>query len=155
MYVYFLAAASNIVYVDPATLRRATSIAGVVPTNSTDTAVTVSTTTAQLARSFGIVARQIADLLTMLQDYSDLAPNLPAVLKISCHEAMNLQVGCWFIIMYAWPIHIKCFLGKIFYLFFSIFIVVIFGIPFEANLGLVKHSHGLYRSSTEIWLCFE
>ena len=63
-----------------------------VPTNSTDTAVTVGTTTAQLARTFGIVVRQIADLLTMLQDYSDLAPALPAVLKIGYEEQMNLQV---------------------------------------------------------------
>jgi E3 ubiquitin-protein ligase EDD1 len=37
--------------------------------------------------------RQIADLLTMLQDYHELAPNLPRVLEISFEESTKLQVG--------------------------------------------------------------
>lgn len=52
----------------------------------------MATTASQLARAFGIVMRQIADLLTMLQDYRALAPNLPRVLDISNEEAMKLQV---------------------------------------------------------------
>merc|ERR1719370_533788 len=51
----------------------------------------MSTTVASLARAFGIVVRQIADLLTMLQDYSALAPTLPRVLDISYQESINLQ----------------------------------------------------------------
>lgn len=52
----------------------------------------MTTTASQLARAFGIVVRQIADLLTMLQDYNALAPSLPRILDISDQEAMNLQV---------------------------------------------------------------
>lgn len=55
--------------------------------------VTVSTTTASLSRAFGIVMRQIADLLTMLQDYHVLAPTLPRILSVSYQESINLQVG--------------------------------------------------------------
>ena len=46
----------------------------------------------QLSRAFGVVIRQIADLLTMLQDYHALAPNLPRVLEIAYQEAMDLQM---------------------------------------------------------------
>lgn len=77
-------------YIDPSTIRRTT-----VPTTSQtnqDSTVTMATTCSQLARSFGIVIRQIADLLTMLQDYHALAPNLPRVLEISYQEAVDLQV---------------------------------------------------------------
>lgn len=52
----------------------------------------MSTTASQLARSFGIVIRQIADLLMMLQDYHALAPNLPRVLDIANHEVLDLQM---------------------------------------------------------------
>ena len=55
------------------------------------TATTMSTTVASLARAFGIVVRQIADLLTMLQDYSALAPTLPRILDISYQESITLQ----------------------------------------------------------------
>jgi len=52
----------------------------------------MTTTVNQLARSFGMVVRQIADLLMMLQDYHALVPNLPVVLEISCTEVLELQV---------------------------------------------------------------
>ncbi|QQP50782.1 Uncharacterized protein FKW44_011906, partial [Caligus rogercresseyi] len=45
-----------------------------------------------LSRSFGIVIRQIADLLTMLQDYTALAPALPRTLDISYQESISLQL---------------------------------------------------------------
>lgn len=61
-------------------------------TPSHDTAVTMTTTASQLARGFGIIIRQIADLLTMLQDYHALAPGLPRTLDISDQEALDLQV---------------------------------------------------------------
>lgn len=54
--------------------------------------VTVSTTTASLARAFGIVIRQISDLLNMLQDYTNLAPALPRMLSFPTQEFTNLQV---------------------------------------------------------------
>ncbi len=79
------------IYIDPATLRRTTTVATSAPTNQ-DSTITMATTASQLSRAFGIVIRQIADLLTMLQDYHALAPNLPRVLEISYQEAMDLQL---------------------------------------------------------------
>lgn len=64
-------------------------------TANQESAVTMATTASQLARGFGILMRQIADLLTMLQDYHELAPNLPRVLEISFEESTKLQVGEW------------------------------------------------------------
>lgn len=52
----------------------------------------MTTTASQLARAFSVVVRQIADLLTMIQDYNALAPGLPRVLEISDQEARDLQV---------------------------------------------------------------
>ena len=52
----------------------------------------MSTTVSQLTRAFGIVVRQIADLMTMLQDYHALSPNLAMVLDISYQEAQELQL---------------------------------------------------------------
>ncbi len=80
------------IYIDPNTLRRTTAVTAAATGTNQDSAVTMATTASQLARAFGIVVRQIADLLTMLHDYHALAPNLPRVLDISCQEAMDLQV---------------------------------------------------------------
>ena len=55
--------------------------------------MTMTTTVNQLARSFGTVVRQIADLLMMLQDYHALVPNLSVVLDISSTEVLELQVN--------------------------------------------------------------
>lgn len=52
----------------------------------------MATTASCLARAFAIVVRQIADLLTMLQDYHALAPALPRTLDVSYQESINLQV---------------------------------------------------------------
>lgn len=82
---------SGIVYIDPAILRRQTNPAVAVPTNQ-DSTVSMSTTTSQLARAFGLVIRQVADLLMMLQDYHALAPNLPRILEISGQEIIDLQM---------------------------------------------------------------
>ena len=62
-----------------------------MPTNQDSTA-SMSTTTSQLARAFGVVIRQVADLLMMLQDYHALAPNLPKILDISNQEIVDLQM---------------------------------------------------------------
>ena len=104
---------AGFIYIDPQSLRRTTSsasavaaaaaaaaaggggsvqgIAAAAAAAATNEPVTMSTTVASLARAFGIVVRQIADLLTMLQDYSALAPTLPRVLDISYQESINLQ----------------------------------------------------------------
>merc|ERR1719322_1883909 len=52
----------------------------------------MATTCSSLARAFGIVVRQVADLLSLLQDYSALAPTLPRQLEISYQETVSLQM---------------------------------------------------------------
>ena len=84
---------SGIIYIDPSSLRRAATLPAVATATNQDSAVTMSTTSSQLARLFGVVIRQIADLLMMMQDYHALVPNLPRVLDISTAEVLDLQVG--------------------------------------------------------------
>ncbi|GFU25773.1 e3 ubiquitin-protein ligase UBR5 [Nephila pilipes] len=78
---------------DPSSLRRAAgttaSVSATVTQECTSTAVTTSVS---LARAFGILMRQIADLLTMLQDYHALMPNLGSVLDVSYQDTCNLQL---------------------------------------------------------------
>ncbi|XP_033727140.1 E3 ubiquitin-protein ligase UBR5-like isoform X1 [Pecten maximus] len=81
----------GLIYIDPTTLRRTTTVTTTTPAVQ-DTAVTMTTTASQLARAFGIVVRQIADLLTMLQDYHALAPSLPRVLDITDQDSIDLQL---------------------------------------------------------------
>ena len=57
--------------------------------------VTMGTTASALARAFGIVVRQIADLLALLQDYNGTAApalSLPRTLEVSYQESINLQL---------------------------------------------------------------
>ena len=51
----------------------------------------MSTTASGLARTFGIVVRQISDLLSVLSDYSRLAPTLARTLDIGFQESQALQ----------------------------------------------------------------
>jgi len=51
---------------------------------------TVATTASALSRGYGIVVRQIADLLTGLQDYSCAAPSLPRQLVVNADEFHSL-----------------------------------------------------------------
>jgi E3 ubiquitin-protein ligase EDD1 len=86
---------SGIIYIDPSSLRRTATlptVAAATMTTNQDSTVTMSTTSCQLARMFGVVVRQIADLLMMMQDYHALVPNLPRVLDISTPEVLDLQV---------------------------------------------------------------
>lgn len=46
------------------------------------------------------VMRQITDLLTMIQDYPALAPNLPRVLDISYTESLDIHVSTHIILRY-------------------------------------------------------
>eukprot|EP00095_Tigriopus_kingsejongensis_P009543 maker-scaffold114_size351134-snap-gene-1.12 protein:Tk09543 transcript:maker-scaffold114_size351134-snap-gene-1.12-mRNA-1 annotation:"e3 ubiquitin-protein ligase hyd" len=80
------------IYIDPNALRRTTSSGTAVATPNGSEGLTMYTTASSLARAFGIVIRQIADLLTMLQDYNSLAPGLARTLEISYQESINLQL---------------------------------------------------------------
>ena len=78
---------SNLVFIDPSNLRRSatSAVAAQEP-------ITMGTTASCLARAFGIVIRQIADLLTLMHDYKTLAPNLPRLMEITYQDAISLQV---------------------------------------------------------------
>lgn len=81
---------SNLVFIDPASLRRTTATSAVATAQEP---ITMGTTASCLARAFGIVIRQIADLLVMMQDYKNLAPaNLSRLMEISFQDAQSLQV---------------------------------------------------------------
>ncbi|XP_063230682.1 E3 ubiquitin-protein ligase UBR5 isoform X3 [Bacillus rossius redtenbacheri] len=88
-----VAGGSSLVFIDPSSLRRSTTAtAAVAAAAASQEPVTMATTASCLARAFGIVIRQIADLLTMLQDYHALAPNLPRTLHVTYQESINLQL---------------------------------------------------------------
>ncbi|XP_058797650.1 E3 ubiquitin-protein ligase hyd isoform X2 [Phymastichus coffea] len=80
---------SNLVFIDPSSLRRSTTTSAVAAGQEP---ITMGTTASCLARAFGIVIRQIADLLTMMQDYKMVAPPLPRTLEIGFLDAFNLQM---------------------------------------------------------------
>ncbi|XP_076167112.1 E3 ubiquitin-protein ligase hyd isoform X2 [Ptiloglossa arizonensis] len=80
---------SNLVFIDSASLRRTTATSAVAAAQEP---ITMSTTPCCLARAFGIVIRQIANLLVMMQDYKTLAPFLPQLMEISYQDALNLQM---------------------------------------------------------------
>ena len=84
---------NGFIYIDPSSIRRSTTSGPTVASATmASEQVTMSTTASALARAFGIVIRQIADLLTMLQDYSSLVPALSKTLEISYQESISLQL---------------------------------------------------------------
>ena len=91
VFVKYTGGGGSLIYIDPSNLRRSTTVTTATTVNQ-ETPVNMATTVSQLGRAFGIVVRQIADLLTMLQDYHALAPTLPRTLDISDQEASDLQV---------------------------------------------------------------
>ncbi|XP_022827543.1 E3 ubiquitin-protein ligase UBR5 isoform X4 [Spodoptera litura] len=78
-----LTGSSSLVFIDPASLRRsAAAAAGAHDPHST------STTASCLARAFGIVIRQIADLLW---EYERVTLPLPRMVPLAYREALRLQ----------------------------------------------------------------
>lgn len=81
------------IYIDPSSIRRATgTTASVSATVTQECTAAAATTSVSLARAFAIVMRQIADLMTMLQDYNSLMPNLARVLEVTPQDTVHLQV---------------------------------------------------------------
>lgn len=79
---------SNLVFIDPSSLRRSSTASTVAAAQEP---ITMGTTASCLARAFGIVIRQIADLLTLMHDYKMNAPSLPRLMEITYQDAVNLQ----------------------------------------------------------------
>jgi E3 ubiquitin-protein ligase EDD1 len=73
------ASGGGFIYIDPSSLRRSTATgATAVAAVPASEPVTMATTCSSLTRAFGIVVRQIADLLTMLQVEAALCYNCSA-----------------------------------------------------------------------------
>lgn len=86
---------TNLMYLEPTSLRRSAAAAAIAAASATIPVVpepfSMATTASGLARAFGLVVRQIADLLTMLLDYPALAPALSRNLEITNSESIHLQ----------------------------------------------------------------
>lgn len=132
---------SNLVFIDPASLRRTTATSAVATAQEP---ITMGTTASCLARAFGIVIRQIADLLVMMQDYKNLAPALPRLMEITFQDALSLQVYKPVVSNFVASRVIIAFMRRM------ISVAVIFGSAFEAHLGLVAHGDGCYGSAAKI-----
>lgn len=90
--LYFDSGAGNsLIYIDPTTLRRSVPVATPTATNQ-DSPVTMATTASQLARAFGIMIRQITDLLNVLPYCHALTPSLPRLLEVTSQDEQHLQV---------------------------------------------------------------
>lgn len=86
---------TNLMYLEPTSLRRSAAAAAIAAASATLPVVpepfSMATTASGLARAFGLVVRQIADLLSMLLDYPALAPALSRNLEITNSESVHLQ----------------------------------------------------------------
>ena len=80
---------SNLVFIDPNALRRTTAASNAVTAAQQQESPTMATTASALARAFGIVLRQISDLIGMLPN---TLANSGAFLDITHQEAVQLQV---------------------------------------------------------------
>lgn len=149
---------SNLVFIDPVSLRRTTATSAVAAAQEP---ITMGTTASCLARAFGIVIRQIADLLVMMQDYKTLAPTLPRLMEITFQDALNLQV-CLILLLsrlfFSIRVSFDCEAKYVsFFFFFFLFFVfaVIFRSTFETNVGLAFNSYGCYRGTVKVWGVFD
>jgi E3 ubiquitin-protein ligase EDD1 len=85
-----LAGASNLVFIDPSAIRRSASSNAVAAQESP----TMATTSSSLARAFGIVLRQISELVGMLAwKFSCPSSNTYQNYDLSYQEAVQLQVN--------------------------------------------------------------
>ncbi|XP_014299219.1 E3 ubiquitin-protein ligase UBR5 [Microplitis demolitor] len=80
---------SNMIFIDPSSLRRSTATSAVAAAQEP---ITMGTTASCLARAFGIVIRMIADLLTMVPNYKNNAPALSRLMEVTYQDAVHLQM---------------------------------------------------------------
>lgn len=96
--------AGGLVYIDPGSLRRSAAVAAAAASGSNSGSsvaaaaalapeLSPGTTAVGLARAFGAVLRQTADLLATLQDYGQGSAGLglPKMLDVSYQESLNMQ----------------------------------------------------------------
>lgn len=83
-------AGSSLVFIDPMALRRSTVPASTAVTAPPQEQHTMATTSSNLARAFGIIIRQISELLNGLT--YNLLNDIETSLKVHPEEATRLQV---------------------------------------------------------------
>lgn len=87
-----LTSSSNVVFIDPNALRRSTTSNPAAVAASQETA-TMATTSCSLARVFGIILRQISELMTALPDVISSTSTGNHYLYVTYAEAIQLQVN--------------------------------------------------------------
>ncbi|KRT83810.1 hypothetical protein AMK59_4307, partial [Oryctes borbonicus] len=95
-----IAGGSNLVFIDPSTLRRSTTANTAVAASSEP--VTMATTASCLSRAFGIVIRQISDLLSLMQDLHQVPPTPFAHLDVTQDDICNIQIYLEFRLKDTW-----------------------------------------------------
>ncbi|KAL1490432.1 hypothetical protein ABEB36_013127 [Hypothenemus hampei] len=93
-----LANGSNLVFIDPSSLRRSTTGSAAMAASSEP--ITMATTASCLARAFGIVIRQIADLLLPCNTNWTIPP--PAKITLTQDEICNVQIYLEFRLKPTW-----------------------------------------------------
>lgn len=87
--------AANLMYLEQSSLRRSAAAAAIAAASASLPVVSepfsMATTASGLARAFGLVIRQISDLLTMLMDYPPTAPTSARNLEITSQDSIQLQ----------------------------------------------------------------
>ncbi|XP_059478559.1 E3 ubiquitin-protein ligase UBR5 isoform X3 [Neocloeon triangulifer] len=85
----------SLVFIDPGSLRRSATagaaVAAAAAASVSQEPLTMSTTASCLARAFGIVVRQVSDLVAMIPDYRNHAPQLPRILDVSPQDFTAVQ----------------------------------------------------------------
>ncbi|KAL3282723.1 hypothetical protein HHI36_005894 [Cryptolaemus montrouzieri] len=92
-----IAGGTNLLYIDPSSLRRST---GGSSWGGTDT-ITMATTASCLARAFGIVIRQIADLLSTMPNVSQILTPITHM-EVSQDDIYNVQIYLEFRLKATW-----------------------------------------------------
>ncbi|XP_060518971.1 E3 ubiquitin-protein ligase UBR5 isoform X3 [Cylas formicarius] len=95
-----LANGSNLVFIDPSSLRRSTTGSTTVAASSEP--ITMATTASCLARAFGIVVRQIADLLAAMSTNSIGGIPQSACMNVTQDDICNVQIYLEFRLKPTW-----------------------------------------------------
>ncbi|KAJ8966246.1 hypothetical protein NQ314_003661 [Rhamnusium bicolor] len=91
---------SNLVFIDPSSLRRSTT--GSTTVTASSEPITMATTASCLARAFGIVVRQIADLLTLMPHINQILTSSSAIMEVTQDDIYNVQIYLEFRLKPTW-----------------------------------------------------
>ncbi|CAG9865425.1 unnamed protein product [Phyllotreta striolata] len=91
---------SNLVFIDPSSLRRSTTGNATVAASSEP--ITMATTASCLARAFGIVIRQISDLLSLIPDINQILSSSSPNMEVTQDDIYNVQIYLEFRLKPTW-----------------------------------------------------